>query len=116
MLNGQEIVVVMPAYNAPLSDRAKQFPTRQVETQGSRETTEVVTHASVEIDRLLRNARADTREAAARSSLISQRSGRGSRLFDRNAMSNVPASRRNRSGPRNNQRRECNTAGRQPRP
>ena len=99
------------------SDRAKQFPTVQAETQGSCETTEVVTHASlVEIDRLLRNARADTREPAARSSLISQRSGRGPRLFDRNAMSNVPASRRNKSGPRNNQRRDYNTADRQPRP
>jgi len=54
-----------------LSDKAKQSFTRQAETQGSCDTTQAVTHASlVEIDRLVRNARADTREPAARSSLI----------------------------------------------
>jgi len=63
--------------------------------------------------RLLRNARPDTREPAARSSFISKRSVRGSRLFDHDAIPNVPVSKRNTSGPRNNQRRDCNTVGRQ---
>jgi hypothetical protein len=35
----------------PLSDRAKQSPTRQAETQGSCETSKAVAHASAEIDR-----------------------------------------------------------------
>ena len=48
--------------------------------------------------------------------ILSKRSGRGSRLFDRGAVPNVPASRRNRSGRRYNQGRECNTADRQSRP
>ncbi len=49
-------------------------------------------------------------------SVIGSRNGRGPRLFGRDTIANVQASKRNRSGLRNNQDHEYNTPGRQPRP
>jgi hypothetical protein len=48
--------------------------------------------------------------------ILAQRSGRGSRLFARCGLPNVPVSRRNTCGPHNSQGREYSTADRQPRP
>jgi hypothetical protein len=62
------------------------------------------------------NAWSDARKPAARDLIISERNGRGSRLFGRDTIANAQASKRNRHGPRNNQDHEYNTPGRQPRP